>query len=59
MRRWAAFFLFLTVVAAIVGFEGAATPWAEIAKAVALIAFVVFLAALIASAVVRRRPPST
>lgn len=57
MLLWAAFFLLIALVAGALGFEGIAAPWSEIAKTVALVAFVVFLAALIASAVVRRRPP--
>ena len=58
MRRWAAFFLLIALAAAIVGFKGIPTPWAEIAKAISLVALVLFLASLIASVVVHRRPPS-
>lgn len=57
MWLWAAFFLFIVLVAGAFGFEGIPAPWAEIAKTVALVAFVVFLAAVIASVVAQRRPP--
>jgi uncharacterized membrane protein YtjA (UPF0391 family) len=57
MWRWAAFFLSIVVVAGILGFEGFPAPWAEIAKTIALIAFVLFLASVIVAVVMRRRPP--
>ena len=57
MWLWAAFFLFVVLAAGTLGFEGIPAPWAEIAKTVALVAFVMFLAAIIASVIAQRRPP--
>jgi uncharacterized membrane protein YtjA (UPF0391 family) len=57
MWLWAAFFLFIVPVAGALGLEGIPAPWADIAKTVALVAFVVFLAAVITSLVAQRRPP--
>ncbi len=61
MRYWAVFFLAVTVIAGAFGFGGIVdldAPWADITRGLCFVGFVIFLASLIAAAVVRHRPPS-
>ncbi len=57
MLRWVLIFLVLALVAALLGFGGLATGFAEIAKIIFVVFVVLFVIALIA-ALVRGRPPT-
>lgn len=56
MLNWVITFFLLAVVAAILGFGGIAGTFAEIAKFLAVLFVVLFVASLIYGAVTGRRP---
>jgi len=56
MLRWVITFFILAVVAALFGFSGLAGTFAEIAKFIAVIFVVLFIAGLVYSAITGRRP---
>ena len=58
MLNWVITFFILAIVAAIFGFGGLAGTFAEIAKFIAVIFIVLFVASLIYSMVTGRRPPT-
>ncbi|GEM_PF-4811197 len=60
MRYLAAVFFVVAVIAGVLGFGGAADigpMWANVARALCFLGFLMFVASLIVAAVVRRRPP--
>ena len=57
MMNWVFTFLVLAVIAALLGFGGAAGTFVEIAKFLAVVFAVLFIATLIYSLVSGRRPP--
>lgn len=57
MLRWAVIFLIVALVAAVLGFGGIANFSFEIAKFIAVIAIILFVATLIFGGVRGRRPP--
>jgi len=59
MLNWAITFFLMAVVAAILGFGGIAGTFVEIAKFLALIFALLFVASLVYSAVTGRLPPPT
>ena len=58
MLNWVITFFILAIVAAIFGFGGLAGTFAEIAKFIAVVFIVLFVASLIYSMVTGRRPPT-
>lgn len=58
MLNWVITFFLLAVVAAIFGFGGLAGTFAEIAKFLAVVFVVLFVAGLIYSLLSGRRPPA-
>lgn len=56
MLQWVITFFILAIVAAIFGFGGLAGTFAEIAKFIAIVFVVLFVASLIYSMVTGRRP---
>lgn len=56
MLNWIVTFFLLAVIAAILGFGGLAGTFAEIAKFLALVFVVLFVASLVYSMVTGRRP---
>jgi len=59
MLNWMITFFVLAVIAAVLGFGGLAGTFVEIAKFLAGLFIVLFVASLLYSAVTGRRPPST
>jgi uncharacterized membrane protein YtjA (UPF0391 family) len=57
MLNWMITFFLLAVVAAVLGFGGLAGTFAEIARFLAVIFVVIFIAVLVYSMVTGRRPP--
>lgn len=57
MLRWAIIFLIVALVAAVLGFGGIANFSFEIAKFIAIIAVILFVATLVLGGVRGRRPP--
>ena len=57
MLNWVITFFILAVVAAIFGFGGLAADFASIAKFLAVLFVVLFVASLVYSVVTGRRPP--
>ena len=57
MLNWVITFFLLAIVAAVFGFGGLAGTFAEIAKFLAIIFVVLFLASLVYGMVTGRRPP--
>jgi uncharacterized membrane protein YtjA (UPF0391 family) len=58
MLNWVITFFIMAVIAAIFGFGGLAGTFAEIAKFLAALFVILFLASLIYSALTGRRPPA-
>jgi uncharacterized membrane protein YtjA (UPF0391 family) len=58
MLNWSITFFLMAVVAAILGFGGMAGTFVEIAKFLAVIFVVLFVASLVYSLLSGRRPPS-
>jgi uncharacterized membrane protein YtjA (UPF0391 family) len=58
MLNWMVTCFLLAVVAAVLGFGGLAGTFAEIAKFIALIFVILFVASLVYSMVTGHRPPS-
>jgi len=56
MLRWVITFFILAVVAALFGFSGLAGTFADIAKFIAVIFVVLFIAGLLYSAITGKRP---
>jgi uncharacterized membrane protein YtjA (UPF0391 family) len=57
MLNWMITFFILAIIAAIFGFGGLASDFAAIARFLAIIFVVLFLASLVYSALTGRRPP--
>ena len=58
MLNWVITFFLLAIVAAVFGFGGLAGTFAEIAKFLAIVFVVLFVASLVYSLISGRRPPS-
>ena len=58
MLNWMITFFLLAVVAAVLGFGGMAGTFVDIAKFIALLFIVLFVASLVYSMVTGRRPPA-
>jgi len=58
MLNWVITFFILAVIAALLGFGGAAGTFVEIAKFLAVLFVVLFLATLVYSLLTGRRPPT-
>ena len=58
MLNWVITFFLLAIVAAVFGFGGLAGTFAEIAKFIAVVFVVLFVASLVYSLISGKRPPS-
>ncbi|MFY9287424.1 MAG: DUF1328 domain-containing protein [Alphaproteobacteria bacterium] len=58
MINWIITFFLLAVVAAVFGFAGLAGTFAEIAKFLAVVFIILFIASLVYSLITGRRPPT-
>jgi uncharacterized membrane protein YtjA (UPF0391 family) len=58
MLSWIITFFLLAIVAAVLGFGGLAGTFAEIARFLAVLFIILFVATLIYSAITGRRPPT-
>ena len=57
MLNWVVTFFLLAIVASVFGFSGLAGTFAEIARFLAIIFIVLFIASLIYGMIIGRRPP--